>query len=274
MGRFGCIFRVKYTKTRIIQMRKVRNDHSGFSVVEVVLVLVIVGLIGVVGFMVYKNHNKKLATTSIAATTTTKSTTSTKTTTQAPTDPYAGWSTYTSKLEKLSIKYPAGWTVISNGDLFSILNNTSQEEDFSVESSAETLSSGTQVRANVTLNVATSGLTAGDCHGLVVHFATPVTVSGRNLTMAVLDSATEPGKILGVYVTDAQGLHTGSTTSTCQPSFASLHGNSNVFVNATFSRLPQPGDHSDGASIELTEAEYNSSSTVKQELKALQSLSY
>lgn len=253
-------------------MSKVHNDQQGFSAVEVLLVLVIVALVGAEGLFVYKNQHKT-TTTSVAATTA-KSTLTPARTTTAPTNPYASWTTYTSKLEKVSIKYPADWTVINNGDLPSIPNSTYKEEYLSIESPAETLSTGKQVRANVTLSTATSGLTAGDCHGLAVHFATPMSVSGRNLTMVALDSATAPGMIIGLYVTDEQGLHAGSTTSTCQPSFASLHGNSNVIACASFSRPPQLGDHSDGASIELTQADYNSSSTVKQELKALRSLSY
>ncbi len=52
-------------------MGKLRNNESGFGVVEIILVLVIVALIGAVGYLVYKNHSKTVVTP-VAATTTTK----------------------------------------------------------------------------------------------------------------------------------------------------------------------------------------------------------
>ena len=236
----------------------------------------VLGILGFTGWYVYhvKQASDKNYSTSASLTVPTYKKKSTTKASAASADPYAGWASYTSKLEGIAIKYPSDWTAPSDGSMLSILNNTAQEEMFSTESSAEKLSTGKLVRANVRLDVATSGLSAGDCHGLVVHFIKPITVSGRSMSIVTLDSYTEPGSILGIYVTDEQGLYIGGTTSICQPSFASVKGNSNVFVSATFTRPPQPGDHSDGASIQLTEAEYNESSIVRKELKSLESLSY
>lgn len=96
-------------------MDKISENEKGFSAVEVVLVLVIVVLIGTVGWLVYKNHHKT-TTTAFTATTATKpaeTTKSTSTTTQT-TNPYSGWLTYTTQIEKLSFKYPNNWTIKDN----------------------------------------------------------------------------------------------------------------------------------------------------------------
>lgn len=93
-------------------MGKLQNNESGFSAVEAVLVLVVVMLIGVLGYMVYKDHHKTTATnpaTNSSQTTATGTSSSTKTTTTP--DPYAGWKTYTSSIEKITFKYPSDWTV-------------------------------------------------------------------------------------------------------------------------------------------------------------------
>jgi hypothetical protein len=92
-------------------MNKTQNNEKGFSVVEVVVVVVIVALIGTVGWLVYKNHHKT-TTASITTTSATKPTTTTATT--QPTDPTAGWNTYTLPKEKLTFRYPTTWTVENN----------------------------------------------------------------------------------------------------------------------------------------------------------------
>ena len=88
-----------------------KKNEKGFSAVEIILVLVVVGLIGVVGFMVYKNHNKKPATNTVATTTTTKPAT---TETKPATDPYAGWKSYCGD-SGACFKYPSDWNPVTTG---------------------------------------------------------------------------------------------------------------------------------------------------------------
>jgi hypothetical protein len=96
-------------------MGKIRRDEAGFSAIEIVLVLFVVGLIGVVGFMVYKNHNKKVTTNSVATTTTTAPTsTQTKTTTPAL-DPYADWKKYCDTVTNGCFRYPSDWDDLIKG---------------------------------------------------------------------------------------------------------------------------------------------------------------
>jgi hypothetical protein len=94
-------------------MGKIKNNETGFSIVEIVLVIVIVALIAAVGVLVYKNHHKKptATTTNISASKPSTSTTTTTTPTPAPTDPYAGWKTASLQYEQISYKYPNDWTV-------------------------------------------------------------------------------------------------------------------------------------------------------------------
>jgi Tfp pilus assembly protein PilE len=89
-------------------MCKVRKNEAGFSPVEIVMVLVIVALLGAVGFLVYKNQHK---TTTASVTTATATKQPATKTPLASTDQYAGWKSYTLKYEKLTFKYPAGWTL-------------------------------------------------------------------------------------------------------------------------------------------------------------------
>jgi len=82
-------------------MGQLPKNQKGFGAVMVVLVLVIVALVGTVGYVVYKGHPK----------TTTASTT---TNTTATADPYAGWLTYASQPNSVTIKYPATYLASSN----------------------------------------------------------------------------------------------------------------------------------------------------------------
>ena len=109
-------------------MGNIRKNETGFSAVEVVLVLVIVSLIGVVGFMVYKNHNKKTATNSVATTTTTKptTTTQTKTTTPVP-DPYAGWKTNCDTATNGCFRYSSDWDNLIRGTDVTALGGNKSE---------------------------------------------------------------------------------------------------------------------------------------------------
>lgn len=97
-------------------MKQFRKNELGFSAVEVVMVVAIVALLGVVGWLVYKDHHK----------TTAKNTPIVqpyKTTTPAPkanaptaANPYAGWNTYTLKLEKITFRYPSTWQLTDKSD--------------------------------------------------------------------------------------------------------------------------------------------------------------
>ncbi len=119
-------------------MGKIRKNEAGFSAVELLIILVVVALIGGAGYFVYKSHHKA-TTASVATTTTTKPATTTpaKTTTPAPTDPYAGWKTYTSPLNSgLSFKYPADWQFPNPATTVPSPNNLGGVENDSVVYSA------------------------------------------------------------------------------------------------------------------------------------------
>ncbi|HEY8998760.1 MAG TPA: prepilin-type N-terminal cleavage/methylation domain-containing protein [Candidatus Saccharimonadales bacterium] len=93
-------------------MGKVQKDESGFSVIEVILVLVIVALIAACGVVAYRHHHKTTAATTTKTSSSTKASTSksSTSTSTSTTDAYAGWLTYASSDEGLSLKYPTTWT--------------------------------------------------------------------------------------------------------------------------------------------------------------------
>jgi hypothetical protein len=88
-------------------MKKLNN--MGFSAVEALLILVVIGILGFTGWFVY--HSQKLATKDYSSQSSIQ-TSSTKKSTE-PSDPYAGWKTYTSSFEKLTFKYPADWRSVT-----------------------------------------------------------------------------------------------------------------------------------------------------------------
>lgn len=79
-------------------------SKAGFGILELLLVIVTVVVIGAIGWMTYRGLTTK---TTSAATASTKSSAASS----QSTDPYAGWITYTSKVEKITFKYPTDWAV-------------------------------------------------------------------------------------------------------------------------------------------------------------------
>ncbi|HEY5267825.1 MAG TPA: hypothetical protein VII94_01670, partial [Candidatus Saccharimonadales bacterium] len=91
-------------------MKKINNEY-GFSAVELILVIAVIALLGVVGWLVYKNDHKTTITT-VNKNTTSATTSANKSNSGATTtsNTYSGWKTYTLPVEKLSFRYPSGWT--------------------------------------------------------------------------------------------------------------------------------------------------------------------
>ena len=61
-------------------MNRIKNNQSGFSVVEIVMIVVIIGLIGAVGYLVFKNHSKNTKNVSSTQNVKTSTQSSTKST--------------------------------------------------------------------------------------------------------------------------------------------------------------------------------------------------
>lgn len=94
------------------------KKQSGFASILAVIIAVV--LIGGVGYLYYQSSQKgkQVKTETSANTSETKST-----------DPYAGWNTYTSSIERLSFKYPSDWvlTVDSAGNYASQTGITEEQ---------------------------------------------------------------------------------------------------------------------------------------------------
>src|ERR1700683_3369487 len=88
-------------------MGKFRNSQAGFGIVEVVIVLVIVAIVGAAGWLIYKNHHK------VTPATTMSSSSETNKPATVPASAYAGWKTASFTQEGLTLKYPSGWSVLS-----------------------------------------------------------------------------------------------------------------------------------------------------------------
>ncbi|HET9850615.1 MAG TPA: hypothetical protein VFP35_03265 [Candidatus Saccharimonadales bacterium] len=98
--------------------------QSGFAALEALLILIIIAIIGGTGYYVWhsKNQTDKILN---STTNTSSSRTATKSTVaEPPADPYKGWSTYTTKGEKISFRYPENWslsdTSLSSRDIVSL----------------------------------------------------------------------------------------------------------------------------------------------------------
>lgn len=92
-------------------MMKISKNKLGFITTIVPLVIAVVALIFFAGLLVYRSHHK--TTTSSAPVANSAVTKSTPSSSAQAINPYDGWKTYTSSLEKLSFKYPSNWTVLS-----------------------------------------------------------------------------------------------------------------------------------------------------------------
>jgi hypothetical protein len=93
------------------------NKQHGFTVVEGLLILVIVGIIGGTGWCVMSANNKTNDTLNNSGLGTAVKATKKKQTTPAPVaqaDPTAGWTAYSSKTGKYSLKYPSTWVRPAN----------------------------------------------------------------------------------------------------------------------------------------------------------------
>ena len=89
-------------------MGKLRNNESGFGVVEAALVLVVLILLGVSGWAIYRQQHK--ATPAVKTTRTTSTAkAAVPRAPEVPTNPYAGWKSYCSSYGGLCFKYPASW---------------------------------------------------------------------------------------------------------------------------------------------------------------------
>lgn len=90
-------------------MQKTHTRQSGFGVVEVLLIIAVLAIISGLGWLAYDRFFSE--SSSVAVTNTGGSSVSTHANTPTPpSDPYAGWKTYTSSFGGgLSFKYPADW---------------------------------------------------------------------------------------------------------------------------------------------------------------------
>jgi hypothetical protein len=92
-------------------MRKI--NENGFTAIEILLIFLVVAIIGVAGYIVIvrhqaDNHNNidpGIAGPRVSNSSVPKST--------QPANPYAGWQTYSLQYEKVSLKYPPGWSLIN-----------------------------------------------------------------------------------------------------------------------------------------------------------------
>lgn len=98
-----------------------QKRQTGFSIVEAVIAVVAIAIIGTAGFFVYQ-HNRPKDTGATGGTQTTNQQSDT-------TGLYAGWTTVRLANEKLSFKYPSGWTLATAPDI----NNNSDKSNENIE---------------------------------------------------------------------------------------------------------------------------------------------
>jgi hypothetical protein len=136
---------------------KLKNNQSGFTVVEVLLLLIFLAIIGFIG--VYVAHNRSGKPVAVSSSTS-KSANSSKST--AAPDPYIGWKQYCSAHEKSCFKYPSNWTFTDNcGSAYAC-----QDMD------NVTITSPSKSTVGFTSSVTGRG---GDCAGAQDSFITTVT---------------------------------------------------------------------------------------------------
>jgi hypothetical protein len=86
-------------------MKHIKSQRGAALVLEVIL---IVAVLAIVGLAVYQGNSAKNKMASRPTPTPATSATPT------PSNPYAGWKTYTSATEKASFKYPADWVKVAS----------------------------------------------------------------------------------------------------------------------------------------------------------------
>lgn len=84
-----------------------KNNQKGFTLIEGLLMLLVVSVIGFGGYYVWQNQQDENNSDTIL----TQEQTSKAVSQPSNSDPYKGWKTYALHYEKLSFKYPSGWTV-------------------------------------------------------------------------------------------------------------------------------------------------------------------
>jgi hypothetical protein len=99
-------------------LRRRIGTEEGFGLVGILIVIVLLIVVGGTGTYVWHRDHK--AKPSTGSTTQSKSTTSSTKSAPPPTDPYAGWKTYTSTFEKLSFRYPSNWTATPSSGRFGV----------------------------------------------------------------------------------------------------------------------------------------------------------
>lgn len=225
-----------------------KTNQKGFSVVEILIVIVVVGLIGGVGFMVYKNHNKKPSTNSVATTTTTKpAATETKPTTQAP-DPYAGWKTYTSPLKSgLSFKYPADWDFTPNTSVPAPNNLGGVENDSVLRSAKIQGTYGTVTNQYMCVSIDEYSANGWDASNWTLGkelTSEQITLGGKSATLSTYAGDTPMQSELIVHNPNvSSGNH-----------FITTKNNYVVSIQAGFNICQQPGD---GEGITNKQADFN-----------------
>lgn len=90
-----------------------RLYHAGFTIVEPLLILIVLGIIGFTGWYMFRAKNSADASYTNASKSASSTVNATKATKSSFADPgaYAGWKSYTMQYEKLSLQYPASWTL-------------------------------------------------------------------------------------------------------------------------------------------------------------------
>lgn len=252
-------------------MYRQKIKENGFAALDIVVIVVVLAVISAAAAYLWQRRHTVTAKTTPAAGTAVQTPTAAS---QQP-NSYAGWQTYTSVLEKLSFKYPSTWTPLGGGGSTSHVYSSPsyRSELFSVDSPTENLP-GKTIFIAVQFAADTRGESSGSCQGLPIYATKSITISGRQLTVVTLESATAPHDLISMSLTSESGLKPGGSTATCEPFFTSRHGNGGVLLTASFVLPPKPGDKNDGTSTTITPDQYSQSSLVPLVYKLFESVAY
>ncbi len=88
------------------RVKKFLKNQYGFGSQIIILVVLVFASVGVVGYRIYQGRQKPAETVTNNAS---DSSSNQATEAQQPVDPTADWKSYTNKVGKYTLKYPAGW---------------------------------------------------------------------------------------------------------------------------------------------------------------------
>lgn len=203
---------------------KLSKNQRGFGAIEAILILVIVILLCFTGWFVYKHNHKSSnqAVINAPAKSVTDSSSKSTTTAKQSANLYDGWKSYTTKYDKLTLKYPSNWQLVDK----------SNTDDTDVTPGQDAIQLISNDSLEVTIGTGATYFDGGNSSVKVIS-STPISVLGH-ADYLVYASDTSIGG--GAVVTTTNSLPSTSTF----PLAKNINLSQSVKSNSAIQGMPAP----------------------------------